>query len=114
MFLINKLIIINYKLIYGEEKKIFSFKKTETQPKGPTLFAQGREGALLPLVPLKHAGGNIRQVCQHWTLRTDTITCIRRRLTVTSGQNAGSPTPKTAWPPPLFNAPARIKVDTYT
>ncbi len=43
----------------------------------PTVFAEGREGALLPLVPLADliAQDLIRRTCQRWELLAGKVVC---------------------------------------
>ncbi len=85
--------------------------------KYPTVFAEGREGALLPLVPLAQAREWVRRTCQRWEVVRDRVVCAGGwRLSLTAqvlgrdgrplhARPGSSPLAGVAaepWPPVLF------------
>jgi len=71
----------------------------------PTLFKEGPEGSLLPMVPVKDMPHLVQNTCQRWKVSGGKVVCSKWKL------SAMSPTPvkgleeKPAakpWPPVLF------------
>lgn len=48
----------------------------------PTLFAEGREGALVPLVPVEQMSSLVRRTCQQWNLVHNRLVCAQWKLSM--------------------------------
>ena len=91
----------NPKRVTKNEQQIKVIKKF------PTVFAKGREGALLPVIPLNKLGSIVRKTCDHWAAVNGTITCVRWQISHVStltvkSDKIGPHGPAKPWPPVLF------------